>query len=67
MSENQENERWADIEDSREQCEAMLGMKLYDWQWDWVLHFSRGEKLVRDESKRYPAYKWAPRETDQGV
>lgn len=39
-------ERWVDIEDPREQFEAAFGITLHEWQWDYIEHLRRGERLV---------------------
>lgn len=56
--ENATDEHWADAPD-REQFEGMLGHPVEDWQWDWVVHYSRGERLVR--IRRH--YRWV-KDTD---
>lgn len=53
--------RWADLEFGRPQFEGLLGFELENWQWDWVLHYGRGERLV--PHGRRGQYRWVPRES----
>ena len=45
----------------------MLGVQLYDWQWDYFQHFQKGERLVANGRGGYYWAKQEPEWVDNSV